>query len=66
MIKAENKKFHFQPVDQARRSLVHHWLKHPHVAIGFYWDFFGVVICNSPLLLQEGKMRSKRFGRNST
>jgi ribosomal protein S18 acetylase RimI-like enzyme len=36
MIKAKNQKFHFQPVDQAYRSLVHHWLKQPHVAKWFY------------------------------
>ncbi|HEX4839423.1 MAG TPA: GNAT family N-acetyltransferase [Rhabdochlamydiaceae bacterium] len=29
-------RFHFQPVDQAHRSLVHHWLKQPHVAQWFY------------------------------
>ena len=29
-------RFHFQPVDQAHRSLVHHWLKQPHVAKWFY------------------------------
>jgi len=29
-------RFHFQPVDQAHRALVHHWLKEPHVAKWFY------------------------------
>lgn len=28
--------FHFKPVDEAHRSLVHHWLQQPHVAKWFY------------------------------
>jgi len=36
MQKAENPKFHFKAVDQEHRSLVHHWLKKPHVAKWFY------------------------------
>lgn len=38
MKKAEHQKFrfHFKPVDQAHRLLVHHWLKQPHVAKWFY------------------------------
>lgn len=29
-------KFHFKPVDQAHRSLVHQWLQQPHAAKWFY------------------------------
>ena len=29
-------RFHFKPVDRAHQSLVHHWLKQPHVAKWFY------------------------------
>jgi hypothetical protein len=30
------RRFHFKPVDREHRTLVHHWLKEPHVAKWFY------------------------------
>lgn len=66
MKKTENQafRFHFKPVDREHRSLVHHWLKEPHVAKWFYGRgvsgtrFYGSIYVDSlwiaPALRHQG------------